>query len=186
MILLIDNYDSFTFNLVDYFYQLGEKCEVVENDRIPKDIDIGTYNAVVLSPGPGRPQETSGLMKFIDQYHKAIPFLGICLGHQALATYFGATLDHAIKPMHGKISNIKNDNTGIFRTIPAQFKVVRYHSLVCSDLPEYLHVNATTNEGEIMAFYHSEYPICGIQFHPEAALTEYGLKLLNNWINGIS
>jgi len=186
LILLIDNYDSFTYNLVDYFNQLGEECLLYENDNIPDHIDTSIFKGAVLSPGPGTPDEANGLMSFIQKYERHIPMLGICLGHQAIGTHFGARLQRAIKPMHGKISVIRHKKESIFYQVPDPLNVVRYHSLVCGNLPDQLRVIAITDDNELMAVKHRELPIWGIQFHPEAALTEHGLKLLDNWLKAIS
>ncbi len=182
MILLIDNFDSFTYNLVDYFTQLGIKVHVAQNNVPLNDITNETYKAVVLSPGPETPLKAGNLMAIIDHYVDKLPILGICLGHQALAAYFGAEIIKAIKPMHGKISKINCKNIGIFKELPKIIEVVRYHSLVCSNMPNCLEVIAETDEKEIMAFRHILLPIEGLQFHPEALLTEHGLQMLYNWM----
>ncbi|MGF1637436.1 MAG: anthranilate synthase component II [Cyclobacteriaceae bacterium] len=182
LILLIDNFDSFTYNLVDYFTQLGIKVHVAQNNVPLNDITNETYKAVVLSPGPETPLKAGNLMAIIDHYVDKLPILGICLGHQALAAYFGAEIIKAIKPMHGKISKINCKNIGIFKELPKIIEVVRYHSLVCSNMPNCLEVIAETDEKEIMAFRHILLPIEGLQFHPEALLTEHGLQMLYNWM----
>jgi|AntRauTorckE6833_2_1112554.scaffolds.fasta_scaffold40806_2 anthranilate synthase/aminodeoxychorismate synthase-like glutamine amidotransferase len=184
MILIVDNFDSFTFNLVDYFNQLGEECEVIRNDISPKKINISKYSALVLSPGPGTPQAAGYLMDYIRAFENEIPILGICLGHQAIARYFGANVVKAIRPMHGKISNvyIKDKNDDLFQGIENKFEVVRYHSLIVKDLDStILQPLAHTLENENMIFKHQFLPIYGIQYHPEAALTKFGLKILSNW-----
>ena len=181
MILLIDNYDSFTYNLVDYFQQLKVECKVVKNDEPSENYLSGKVDAVVISPGPGVPQSAGNIMKTINQIYNKLPMLGICLGHQAICEYFGAKLERAIKPMHGKVSKIHCKQDYIFNGLPEYFNVVRYHSLVCKDIPVDLNVIALTEENEIMAVKHKNLPIWGIQFHPEAVLTEHGLKLLENW-----
>lgn len=182
MILLLDNFDSFTFNLADYFNQLRvipdiQRCDIEPSEIIKKD-----YKAMVLSPGPGRPEDSGNLMRLIDYYHDKIPILGICLGHQALATYFGSNLHNAKQPMHGKISEMVCKNDELFHNIPSKIKVVRYHSLIVSNLPSDLKAIAHTGDGEIMAIRHKTLPIYGLQYHPEAILTEYGKEILNNWI----
>ncbi len=185
MILLIDNYDSFTYNLVDYFQQLGVNCKVVRNhcpiEELPEDI-----RGVVLSPGPGRPQEAGRLMQYIEHFHDKLPMLGICLGHQALGMYFGAPLALAPTPMHGKISEISLDNTSVpFLKLPKKVKVTRYHSLILSQMPENLKATAYTDDGLVMAMQHQHLPIYGLQFHPEAICTAEGLQMLENWVQSI-
>ncbi|WP_375580304.1 aminodeoxychorismate/anthranilate synthase component II [Marivirga tractuosa] len=183
MILIVDNFDSFTYNLVDYFNQLGEKCEVVRNDVSPKKIDLGKYSALVLSPGPGKPEDAGFLMEYIRNYENKLPIIGICLGHQAIAKHFGANVVKAIKPMHGKISTIHQlIDDELFHGMKQEFKVVRYHSLVVDNLEKTMLMHlANTSENENMIFKHKFLPIYGIQYHPEAALTDYGLKILSNW-----
>jgi anthranilate synthase component 2 len=185
MILLLDNFDSFTYNLQDYFYQIGFGCEVVRNDAPLEHIKLKDYQAIVLSPGPGRPEDAGHLLDIIDHYHNKLPILGICLGHQALALYFGASIRKAALPMHGKISAIQCYPDPVFKNIPEQINVVRYHSLITEDLPVSLKVLAHTAENEIMAFRHISLPIYGFQFHPEAILTENGFQLLKNWYLGL-
>ncbi|WKV13690.1 aminodeoxychorismate/anthranilate synthase component II [Marivirga harenae] len=184
MILIIDNFDSFTFNLVDYFKQLGKECEIVRNDVPPEKIKSYNYEALVLSPGPGKPFEAGYLMDYIRFFENELPILGICLGHQAIASYFGAQVIKSIKPMHGKISKVNilvNDK--LFKDIISEYEVVRYHSLVVSNLEKTMLVPlAVTTENENMIFKHKNLPIYGIQYHPEAALTQNGLKILENWM----
>jgi len=184
MILIVDNFDSFTYNLVDYFNQLGEECEVVRNDVDPRNLDINKFEALVLSPGPGKPEEAGFLMDYIRIFENEVSILGICLGHQAIAKYFGAEVVKATKPMHGKISNIyiSEEENSLFHGIKNQFQVVRYHSLVVDNLENTVLLPlANTMENENMILKHQFLPIYGIQYHPEAALTEYGLKILSNW-----
>ncbi|WP_317043236.1 anthranilate synthase component II [Marivirga sericea] len=180
---MVDNFDSFTYNLVDYFNQLGLECQIVRNDVSPDQLDKNKYSAVVLSPGPGKPEEAGFLMDYIEFFENEIPILGICLGHQAIAKFFGANVVKAIKPMHGKISKIhveKEDS--LFEGIHDDFEVVRYHSLVVKNIEETMLVSlAKTKEGENMIFKHKYLPIYGIQYHPEAALSNFGLKILSNW-----
>lgn len=183
MILLVDNYDSFTYNLVDYFEQLGIKCKVLRNDDALSKLTSISCTGLVLSPGPMVPAKAGVLMQVIRHYEKKIPILGICLGHQAIGEFFGAKLKKAIKPMHGKISPVQQiSEHQLFHGIQLPLNVVRYHSLVLYDLPPGLIATSRTNEGEIMSLKHNLLPIWGIQFHPEAALTDEGLKLLGNWI----
>lgn len=183
MILIVDNFDSFTYNLVDYFEQLGEECEVIRNDVYPEEIHLDRYKAVVLSPGPGKPEEAGFLMDYIRIFENELPILGICLGHQAIAKYYGAEIVKADKPMHGKISSVQLlTNDELFREMKTEFNVVRYHSLVVENLENNLLLPlAITQNGEIMILKHHYLSIYGIQYHPEAALTDYGLKILLNW-----
>ncbi|MGM0580242.1 MAG: anthranilate synthase component II [Bacteroidota bacterium] len=183
MILIVDNFDSFTYNLVDYFNQLGEECEVVRNNINPEKLEKNKYSALVLSPGPGKPDEAGFLMDYIHAFENKLPILGICLGHQAIAKYFGGAIVKAIKPMHGKISNIQLlHKDEIFEGIENDFEVVRYHSLVVENLENtLLKPLAKTEENENMIFKHQFLPIYGIQYHPEAALTKFGLQILTNW-----
>jgi len=181
VVLLLDNFDSFTYNLVDYFGQLGIATHVLRNDVPLNEIKQKDYQAVVLSPGPETPATAGNLMEVIDCYLGKLPMLGICLGHQAIGQYLGASLEKAAYPMHGKISEIHTDGEVLFQALPAQFDVVRYHSLVLNDLPDTLKPTAFTKAGELMAFENQEQQVFGIQFHPEAALTQHGLQILNNW-----
>lgn len=181
MILLLDNFDSFTYNLVDYFGQLGIKTHVVRNNVPLTQITEQVYQGVVLSPGPEKPQTAGNLMQVIEHYLGKRPMLGICLGHQAIGEYLGAALEKANYPMHGKISAIKTQEGQLFNDLPKEFNVVRYHSLVLKRLPATLKPTAQTAEGTLMAFESEALNVFGIQFHPEAALTEHGLHILRNW-----
>ncbi|GAB4132718.1 MAG: aminodeoxychorismate/anthranilate synthase component II [Raineya sp.] len=183
-ILLVDNFDSFTYNLLDYLGQVGLSCQVHRNNIALETLQKEEYAGVLLSPGPGKPREAGNLMAVLEYFHQRLPILGVCLGHQAIGEFCGATLAKAHKPMHGKISKIKRINDGIlFKNLPHNFQVVRYHSLVLQNLPECLQVTALSEENEIMALEHTSLPICGVQFHPEAALTEFGLQILRNWVD---
>lgn len=182
MILLIDNFDSFTYNLVDYFGQLGERTHVVRNTTSIQKIADYAYKGVVLSPGPEVPRKAGKLMEYIHYYQNKLPMLGICLGHQAIGQYFGATLQKAIKPMHGKVSKLTRIPDQMFGNMPVSFEVVRYHSLVLSALPNELIATAETSESELMAMRHRSLPIWGLQYHPEAALSQFGLDILKNWL----
>jgi anthranilate synthase component 2 len=184
MLLLIDNYDSFTYNLKDYFEQLGEECTVVRNDELTIDeIEKLTFDKIVLSPGPERPEKAGILNAVIERFYTRHPILGICLGHQALGEFFGMQLVKAKYPMHGKISIIKHNGDEVFDAMPKQFEVCRYHSLVLVQSQQStIKAIATTNEGEIMAIKHSTLPIYGVQFHPEAILTQHGIPFLRNWL----
>ena len=186
-VLLIDNYDSFTYNLYDYLLQLGTDCTVVRNDdsRLsdPSTFDI---DALVLSPGPGKPSNAGRLLDIIDFFHDKVPILGICLGHQALGQYFGGLLDKAERPIHGKTSRIKVMDSPLFDSLPEQFSVMRYHSLIIKEInTSEFRVIARSEGGEIMAISHLRFPIIGIQFHPESILTEHGLAIMDNWVKSI-
>ncbi|TPE45224.1 anthranilate synthase component II [Pontibacter mangrovi] len=182
MLLLLDNFDSFTYNLVDYFGRLGVEAQVVRNDVPLRELQKLPVEAVVLSPGPGTPQEAGSMMEVISHYHSRVPMLGICLGHQALGEFFGAKLEKGLRPMHGKISEINCEEDPLFKGLPTSMAVVRYHSLVLRHTPESIKPLAHTQEGELMAFRHKTLPLYALQFHPEAALTTYGLQMLQNWL----
>jgi len=183
LILVVDNFDSFTYNLVDYFNQLELNVEVLRNNAPLKELLSEKYTGLVLSPGPGLPAEAGNLMKVLDYYHTKIPILGICLGHLAIGEFFGAEIRKAQKPMHGKISHLLHERDPLFGSTPPVFNVTRYHSLICDKLSHELLVIAKTNSGEIMALKHRDLPIYGLQFHPEAVLSQYGLEILGNWKN---
>lgn len=183
MILVVDNFDSFTYNLVDYLMQLGQETEVLRNNVPLEALLSDRYSKVVLSPGPGIPSAAGNLLSVIDYYAGRKPVLGICLGHQAIAEYFKGTLKKAMRPMHGKISNVINDEDAIFKNIPEIIEVTRYHSLVCDKLPDQLTVISRSLDGEVMAIKHKKMNIYGLQYHPEAVLTKYGLEILRNWLN---
>jgi len=183
-ILVIDNYDSFVFNLVQYLQQLGADCTVVRNDAISASA-ASQYDGILISPGPGTP-EAAGvsieMIKAAAQLRK--PLLGVCLGHQAIAVAYGATVDRAPELLHGKTSSISHDQSGVFAEIPSPFTATRYHSLAVRSetLPSELVVTARSESGVVMALAHSELPIYGVQFHPESVLTEHGHHLLANWL----
>lgn len=184
MILVIDNYDSFTFNLVQYIRTIGEEVVVRRNDQLTiKDIEELQPDYILLSPGPGNP-DTSGLcIDIVKRFYQEIPILGVCLGQQIIAQVFGGTVTKALKPMHGKISMITNDQKGVFQEIPSPLKVTRYHSLIVEEasLPSCLEVSARSEDGEIMALRHKQFKVEGVQFHPESIMTEYGLQMLKNF-----
>ncbi len=189
MILLLDNYDSFTFNLWHYLLQLNEECIVKRNDEITiEEIEKlfaesgGNPKAIVLSPGPGRPADSGVMNEVIKHFHQTIPILGICLGHQAIGEFFGAKLVHAEKPMHGKTSELIFQNHFLFQNISSPLTVMRYHSLLLKKVENTpLKIIATTNEQEIMAIEHPDYKIIGLQFHPESILTPDGMTMMRNW-----
>ncbi|GAA6310435.1 anthranilate synthase component II [Intestinibacter bartlettii] len=185
MILMIDNYDSFVYNLVQYFGELNEDMVVKRNDEITID-DIKTLNPeiIVLSPGPCSPNEAGICMDVVKHFKGVIPILGICLGHQTIGQVFGSKIVKAIEPVHGKVHSITHDNKGVFTNLKNPLNVTRYHSLVVDrdTLSDELEITAETKEGEIMGLRHKKYMIEGVQFHPEAMLTECGHELLQNFI----
>jgi anthranilate synthase/aminodeoxychorismate synthase-like glutamine amidotransferase len=187
MILLIDNYDSFTYNLTDYFAQLGEDILLFKNDEInAADLSKLNFDKIVISPGPNRPKDSGNLMSIIEETYDKYPILGICLGHQALGEFFGAELTHAAEPMHGKVSRIQHTGDGLYKNLPNEFNVCRYHSLILKNFENTeLKQNAWTLNHECMGIEHTQLPIVGVQFHPEAILSEYGLDLLKNWLDGL-
>jgi anthranilate synthase/aminodeoxychorismate synthase-like glutamine amidotransferase len=186
MILVIDNYDSFTYNLVQYLGELGSEVRVVRNDAASIDSISALQPArIVISPGPGRPEHAGITMDVIRQLGSSIPILGVCLGHQAIGAVFGGAVVRASTPMHGKTSTIEHDGRGVFAGIDGPFVASRYHSLVVSDdgLPDELEVTARTREDRtIMGLRHRERPIHGVQFHPESILTGEGMRLLRNFL----
>ena len=187
MILLIDNYDSFTYNLYQYFGTFTDEIRVVRNDAVTlEEIRQMHPEKIVLSPGPKSPSEAGICLDVVKEFYKEVPILGICLGHQCIGEAFGGTVSYAKSLYHGKQSEISHDGTGIFEEIPSPVKVARYHSLAVQedDLPECLEVTARTADGEIMAIRHKEYPVVGLQFHPESIYTEHGKRMIENFING--
>ncbi|WP_026824796.1 aminodeoxychorismate/anthranilate synthase component II [Exiguobacterium marinum] len=185
MIVLIDNYDSFTYNLVQYFGELGQELIVYRNDEVSiQEIEVLSPSYLVISPGPCTPNEAGISVEAIQAFAGRIPILGVCLGHQAIAQAFGGEVVHAERLMHGKTSKIQHDGKSIFKDIPQQTIVTRYHSLAVehSTLPECLAVTAETETGEIMALRHRTLPIEGVQYHPEAILTEHGKEMIRNFI----
>ena len=188
MLLVIDNYDSFTYNLVQYFEELGSSVTVYFNDKISiADIQALNPKEIVISPGPGRPEEAGVTIEVIKTFCGKIPLLGVCLGHQAIAQVFGAKIVLAERIMHGKTSLIYHRGRGVFRHLKNPFKATRYHSLVIDpqSLPSVFEITAWT-EGEIMGICHKDYLLEGVQFHPESVLTEKGHQLLKNFLNPIS
>lgn len=180
--MLLDNFDSFTYNLVDYFKQFKVTPKVFRNDQSIDEITKYNYSGIVLSPGPGRPEESGNLLQVIRYYKNKLPVLGICLGHQAIGQFFKATIKHAEKPMHGKISKVFLEKDYLFKDLPKEIQAVRYHSLILDNLPDVLEIIATTENNEIMAIRHKKLNIRGLQFHPEAILTDYGKSMLLNWV----
>jgi anthranilate synthase/aminodeoxychorismate synthase-like glutamine amidotransferase len=187
-VVVIDNYDSFTYNLVQLLEELDANCDVRLNDRTtPDDVLRSLPHGVVISPGPGSP-ETSGITEaMIALAAGRVPLLGVCLGYQAIGRHFGATLRRAASPVHGKASLVEHDGRGLFRNVPSPFAAGRYHSLVLDEqtLPDCLAVSARTTAGELMAVRHADLAIDGVQFHPESILTEHGKTLLGNWLDSL-
>ena len=185
MILMIDNYDSFTWNLVQYLRELGAEVEVFRNDGIGvADIAAKRPAAIVVSPGPCTPEEAGVSVAAIREFSGKIPILGVCLGHQAIGQAFGGEIGHAGKVVHGKTSEIRHSGAGVFRGLPNPFVATRYHSLVIlrSGLPACLEVTAESEDGEIMGVRHRDFAVEGVQFHPESFLTEHGHALLRNFL----
>lgn len=185
MILMIDNYDSFTFNLVQYLQCLKEEVLVYRNDSITiEEIAKLAPDMIVLSPGPCTPNEAGICIEVVEKFKGIIPILGICLGHQTIGQVFGGKVIKAIEPVHGKVYPIKHTDKGVFKGLNNPLKVTRYHSLVVEKetLPDCFEITAETDDGQIMGFRHKEYMIEGVQFHPEAILTEMGMELLDNFL----
>ena len=181
-ILVVDNYDSFVFNLVQYLAQLDAEVTVVRNDQVGADA-VGAYDGVLLSPGPGTPEDAGVCMEIART--SSVPVLGVCLGHQAIATAFGATVGRAPELLHGKTSPVIHDSTGVLAGLPSPFTATRYHSLAVdpATVPDELIVTGQTDSGVIMALRHRTRPIQGVQFHPESVLTEGGHAMLANWLS---
>tara|TARA_E500000331_G_scaffold315792_1_gene326006 strand:+ start:44 stop:616 length:573 start_codon:yes stop_codon:yes gene_type:complete len=185
-IILIDNYDSFTFNLYHYLSSLKAKVFVSRNDKInEKEIIKNNYDKIVISPGPGNPNQSGNCIKIVKSLHKKIPILGVCLGHQIIGQVFGSKIIQTEKIMHGKTSNIISKKTGILRNLPRNFEATRYHSLIIDKktLSKDLEITAETKDGLIMGVKHKKYNVHGVQFHPESIKTKYGIKILKNFIN---
>ncbi len=186
MILMIDNYDSFTYNLVHYLAELGEEVVVHRNDKLELE-DIGKLNPdmLVISPGPCTPKEAGISVEAIKEFAARMPILGVCLGHQSLAYAYGAEIVRAQRLLHGKTSEIHHDKKGIYKDIPNPFEATRYHSLIVNkeSLPEEFEITAWTDQGEIMGIRHKEHVMEGVQFHPESILTKHGKDLLRNFIS---
>lgn len=185
MIFMIDNYDSFTYNLVQYFYMLGEEVTVRRNDKVTiSEIEALKPEALVISPGPGNPDSAGISLEAIAYFAGKLPMLGVCLGHQAIGQAFGGKVVHARNLMHGKTSPVTHDGKGLFEKIPQNFKAMRYHSLAveAATLPDCLQISARSDDGEIMAMRHREFPIESIQYHPESIATVTGKRQLGNFL----
>jgi len=188
MILVIDNYDSFTYNLVQYLSELGAEVVVQRNDAMTVD-EIGKLRprGVLISPGPGRPEEAGVSLELIAKLGSATPIFGVCLGHQSIAQHFGASVVRAGRLMHGRTSPILHDGHGVFMNLPSPLTATRYHSLIVKrdTIPDELEVTAWTDQDEVMGIRHRELPIEGVQFHPESFLTEHGHDLIRNWLSSL-
>ena len=185
-IILIDNYDSFTFNLYHYVSSLGVTVDVIRNDEIThKQIIKNKYDKIIISPGPGNPNQSGNCIKIVKALYKKIPILGVCLGHQIIGQVFGSKIIQANKLMHGKTSVIKSKKIGILKNLPSKFVATRYHSLIIDKktLSNQLEITSETKDGIIMGVMHKEYNIHGVQFHPESIKTIIGIKILKNFIN---
>ena len=185
MLLVIDNYDSFTYNLVQYFGELGADPQVKRNDAItPDEVEKMKPQKIVISPGPGRPEEAGISMELIRKFGGKVPVLGVCLGHQCMGEVYGGKVVRAGRLMHGKTSPIQHDGKGVFQGLPNPFEATRYNSLIVekNSVPSCLEVCAETAEGEIMGLRHREYPVHGVQFHPESILSKEGKDLLANFL----
>ncbi len=189
MYLMIDNYDSFVYNLVSYFNEENISLDIIRNDEIDFDkIDSLIKNkqleAVVISPGPKSPKDIPLCKELISRYYKYIPIFGVCLGHQTIGEVFGAKVVKGIRPMHGKVEMIENNGKAIFSDLPKTFAVTRYHSLhINEDIDKDFSIDAKTKDGVIMGISHKKFPLYGVQFHPEAVLTEYGHEMIRNFIS---
>jgi anthranilate synthase component 2 len=185
MLLMIDNYDSFTYNIVQYFGELGEEVRTVRNDEITlNDIDVLKPDRICISPGPKSPSDAGISVDVLQQFAGKLPILGVCLGHQAIGAAFGGKVVRAKEVMHGKTSRIAHTGEGVFKGLPSPFTVIRYHSLAIerASLPDCLEVTAWTDDGEIMGVRHKQFDIEGVQFHPESILSEHGHALFKNFL----
>ena len=186
MLLMIDNYDSFTYNLVQYLSEIGQEVKVYRNDKITIE-EVNKHNPkyIVISPGPCTPNEAVFSLELINSFKGKVPILGVCLGHQSIGQAFGGKIIHAQTIMHGKTSQIFHENTGVFNGIKSPFTATRYHSLVIDkkSLPDCFDITAWTDDNEIMGIKHKDLPIEGVQFHPESILSEYGHDLLKNFLD---
>ncbi|HJV86789.1 MAG TPA: aminodeoxychorismate/anthranilate synthase component II [Noviherbaspirillum sp.] len=186
MLLMIDNYDSFTYNLVQYFGELGEEVRTFRNDEITLDqIAAMKPDRICISPGPCTPHEAGISIALLKEFSGKIPILGVCLGHQSIGAAFGGKVVRAKQVMHGKTSPITHTGVGVFKGLPSPFTVIRYHSLAIEreSLPDCLEITAWTDDGEIMGVRHKEFKVEGVQFHPESILSEHGHELLKNFLN---
>ena len=186
MIVVIDNYDSFTYNLVQYLGELGADPRVFRNDAVTlEELRALQPTHVVISPGPGEPEDGGISNDVIRELGPTTPLLGVCLGHQCIGHVFGGKVHRAPRLMHGKTSAVYHKGRGVFYGVPSPFQATRYHSLIVEEpLPDFLEITAFTSQGEVMGLVHKEYPITGVQFHPESILTEHGKRILQNFLDG--
>lgn len=188
MILVIDNYDSFTYNLVQVMGQMGAKMHIARNDKICiQEVEAMQPSHIVISPGPGTPDDGGVSLDVIRTMGETTPILGVCLGHQCIAQAYGGVVTHAPRLMHGKTSMVYHRNDGLFTGVPSPFEATRYHSLIVEEdaLPESLQITAFTDDGEIMAVRHKSHPVLGVQFHPESILTEFGPRIVSNFLENL-
>lgn len=186
MLVVIDNYDSFTYNLVQYLGELGQEIKVFRNDQVTLD-EIKALNPdhIVISPGPGTPDDGGVSQEVLRELGPTTPILGVCLGHQCIGAVYGGKVTRAPRLMHGKTSRVYHNGDGLFTGVPSPFNATRYHSLIVEEpLPDELKVTAFTRDGEVMAVRHKTHPVVGVQFHPESILTEHGKRILQNFLNG--
>jgi anthranilate synthase/aminodeoxychorismate synthase-like glutamine amidotransferase len=186
MIIVIDNYDSFTYNLVQYLGELGQEIQVFRNDQVTLD-EIRELNPdhIVISPGPGDPNDGGISLDVLREFGPTTPIFGVCLGHQCIGQAYGGKVTRAPRLMHGKVSRVYHNSSGIFSGVPSPFNATRYHSLIVEEpIPDDLEVTAFTSQGEVMGVRHKEYPTVGVQFHPESILTEHGKRILQNFLDG--
>lgn len=185
MIFLLDNYDSFVYNLAAYVKELGEEIIVKRADEVDlHQIKSMDPEGIIISPGPKRPQDAKQSIEVVKEFQGKIPLLGVCLGHQVIAHFYGADVIKGASPVHGKVTPIVNNQKGLFKGLPEKYQVTRYHSLVVAkeSIPDNMEIDATTDDGVVMGISHKEYPVYGVQFHPEAVLSEFGHELLENFI----
>lgn len=187
MYLMIDNYDSFVYNLKAYLDELNEEVKVIRNDKITIEqiSEMKNLRGIIISPGPKSPKDSGICVEVVKKFSGKIPILGVCLGHQIIGYEFGAVIEKGHKPMHGKVTKIFHNKSNLFRNLENPYEVTRYHSLVINEdtLPEELAVDARSEDNAVMAVSHKKYPVYGVQFHPEAVMTQYGHELLQNFIN---
>ncbi len=186
MIIVIDNYDSFTYNLVQYLGELGQEIQVFRNDQVTLD-EIRALNPdhIVISPGPGDPNDGGISLDVLREFGPKTPIFGVCLGHQCIGQAYGGKVTRAPRLMHGKVSRVYHNGTGIFSGVPSPFNATRYHSLIVEEpIPDDLEVTAFTSQGEVMGVRHKQFPTVGVQFHPESILTEHGKRILQNFLEG--
>ena len=186
-VLMVDNYDSFTYNLVHLFGELGAEVVVRRNDQIsPDEAEDLSPSHLVVSPGPGRPEDAGASLEILDRLCGRVPILGVCLGHQALVQLHGGTVGLARELVHGKATIVSHDGRGIFRGLPDDFLAGRYHSLAATSVPDVYEISATATDGEVMAIRHRSLPVDGVQFHPESVLTPHGREIAKNFLEGTS